>query len=145
MGGSRIWLFELNVDVSVLQGSSSFVIGMILRDYTGCFLWGRVMRFDKEMFVFDAETVGINKVLSWILTRLRVWYALNLICSDKMCLIHGDWSWDLNLVLANRSTPTYIVIAVDVLCFIWVIKCAFLELSGSWDAVSGVQKSCENA
>lgn len=47
--------FKLNVDASIVEGSSSFSIGMVLRNHRGQFVGGKVMRFEKKVTVFEAE------------------------------------------------------------------------------------------
>ncbi|XP_074352905.1 uncharacterized protein LOC141692062 [Apium graveolens] len=60
---------KLNVDANIVPGSSSFAIGMILRDHSGQYLRGKVMKFEREVYVFEAEMVGIEDALSWILVK----------------------------------------------------------------------------
>lgn len=57
---------KLNVDALILKGSLFFEIGMTLRNHN--VLSGKkVMRFDKEVFVFEAKTVKIYDALSWMM------------------------------------------------------------------------------
>lgn len=52
---------KLNVNASVKLGSSSFSIGMVLGDYRGIFMGGRVMSFGKKVSIFELESRGIAK------------------------------------------------------------------------------------
>lgn len=62
--------FKVNVDASVGIDSSSFSVGMILRDYKGVFMRGKTMRFGgtRTRSVFEAESIGNNEALTWILS-----------------------------------------------------------------------------
>lgn len=60
-----------NFDTSIVQGSSSFAINMILRDHNNRYKGGKVMRFDKKVSVFEAEIIRIDESLSWISTRAK--------------------------------------------------------------------------
>ena len=57
---------KLNVDASVVNGASSFSVGMLVRDDRGAFILGKTMRFEGTVPVFEAEAIGVNEALSWI-------------------------------------------------------------------------------
>lgn len=57
---------KLNVDASVFPGSTSFTVGMVLRDHQGQFLRGRTRRVAGQVQAFEAEAVGMLEALSWI-------------------------------------------------------------------------------
>lgn len=63
----EVGCLKVNVDASVMPDASFFAIGMVQRDHTGGFVGGKVMRFEKTVFVFEAETIGIHGALSWIM------------------------------------------------------------------------------
>lgn len=60
---------KLYVDASLVQGASSFAVGWIFRDRDGEFEGGRVMRFNREVTVLEAESTRILESLSWVLDR----------------------------------------------------------------------------
>lgn len=60
---------KLNINASVVQGVTSFSIGMTLKNHTGCFVVGKVLRFEKVIFVFEAEAVEVHETLFWIMPR----------------------------------------------------------------------------
>ncbi|KAL8156900.1 hypothetical protein AgCh_001852 [Apium graveolens] len=60
---------KLNVDAYVIQGSTSFRIGMVLRDFRGHFIQGKCMHYVGEVTALEAETFGICEALSWMLAR----------------------------------------------------------------------------
>lgn len=57
---------KLNVDASVIQGSTSFRVGMLLRDH---FIHDKCMHFAGEVSALEAESIGICEALSWMLSR----------------------------------------------------------------------------
>lgn len=60
---------KLNVDASIIQGTSLFAVGWVLRDHTGEFKGGRVERFQMSVSVLEAEAIGINEALSWVMDK----------------------------------------------------------------------------
>ena len=48
---------KLNVDASVVNGASSFSVGMLVRDDRGAFIHGKTMRFEGMVSVFEAEAI----------------------------------------------------------------------------------------
>lgn len=61
--------FKVNVDAGIVEGSTCFTIGMLLRDHTGFFLEGRTMKLNRTVSVMEAETTGIEEALLWITSR----------------------------------------------------------------------------
>lgn len=57
----------VNVDAAIVKGSPYFSVGMVLRNHTGAFIVGRVLKISKEVSVIEAETIGIEEALSWIM------------------------------------------------------------------------------
>ncbi|WOG81201.1 hypothetical protein DCAR_0100346 [Daucus carota subsp. sativus] len=60
---------KLNVDASIVQDSSSFSVGWILRNHVGDFKGGRVMKINMKASVLEAEAIGILEALSWVMDR----------------------------------------------------------------------------
>lgn len=58
----------MNVDASVHSDSSSFSVKMVLRDHVGTFFRGKTLRFGNVVLVFEAEAIGVNEALAWIIT-----------------------------------------------------------------------------
>lgn len=62
-------MLKVNVDASMFQGSPSFTVGMVLRDSRGSFIAGRNLAFPSPDSVFEAEAIGMNEALSWIMEQ----------------------------------------------------------------------------
>lgn len=62
-------LLKVNVDASIVEGSSHFSVGMVLRDHRGDYLGGKVMKVAAAVSVLEAEAIGIDEALSWISSR----------------------------------------------------------------------------
>ena len=60
---------KLNVDASVHPGAQSFKVGMVLRDHMGSFVAGKTLCLPGQVSVFEAEAIGMDEALSWILSR----------------------------------------------------------------------------
>lgn len=58
----------MNVDASELEGPTSYMVGMVLRNHKGHFVEGRTLKFDGVVSVFEAEVRGIREALSWTTT-----------------------------------------------------------------------------
>ncbi|XP_074341815.1 uncharacterized protein LOC141679206 [Apium graveolens] len=58
---------KVNVDASVIPGSSSFKLGMVLRDHEGRFCKARNMCKVGEVPVHEAEAEGVLEALKWVL------------------------------------------------------------------------------
>lgn len=56
---------KVNVDASIVQGSSFYSVGMIHRDHTGGFLEGKTMKFTRMLSVMEAEASAIEEKLKW--------------------------------------------------------------------------------
>ncbi|XP_074353016.1 uncharacterized protein LOC141692181 [Apium graveolens] len=56
---------KLNVDASVVVGSTSFSIGMVLRIHNGQFVEGKNFRCAGHATVIEAETRGLVEALDW--------------------------------------------------------------------------------
>ena len=56
---------KLNVDASVVKGSSLFTVGMVQRDHRGHFVEGRNLRVAGTVSAFEAEARGALEALSW--------------------------------------------------------------------------------
>lgn len=54
---------KINVDVSTLKETDSFVIGMVVRDEKGLFVEGQVYRVAHLELVMDAEARGVLEAL----------------------------------------------------------------------------------
>ncbi|KAL8120352.1 hypothetical protein AgCh_017507 [Apium graveolens] len=71
----QIWMppmegnLKLNVDASVIQGSTSFRVSMVLRDFRGHFIQGKCMHYAGEVTTLKAETFVIYEAFSWMLAR----------------------------------------------------------------------------
>ncbi|KAL8094027.1 hypothetical protein AgCh_035785 [Apium graveolens] len=57
---------KLNVDAAVPTDGQGFSIGMLIRDNTGAFIQGKVMKIAGNISVMEAESVGVWEALSWI-------------------------------------------------------------------------------
>lgn len=51
--------FKLNVDAAVPLDEQNFSIGMLIRDSTGAFVQGKLMKFTGSISAFEAETRGV--------------------------------------------------------------------------------------
>lgn len=60
--------FKVNVDASVREGSSSFSVGIVLRDHAGGFCQARSARREGEVSVFKAEAWGVLEAIRWIIS-----------------------------------------------------------------------------
>ncbi|WOH16655.1 hypothetical protein DCAR_0936213 [Daucus carota subsp. sativus] len=58
---------KINVDASVHAGTSSFALGMVLRDQNGGFCKAKCSRHEGEVTVFEAEAFGVVEALKWIM------------------------------------------------------------------------------
>lgn len=58
--------YKLNVDADVPLNDSCFSVGMVIRDCTGAFIQGKVLKFPCNISVFEAETRGVWEALGWI-------------------------------------------------------------------------------
>lgn len=58
--------FKINVDVVVPLNDQNFSIGMLIRNNTGAFIQGKVMKFAGSISAFEAETRGVLEAFSWI-------------------------------------------------------------------------------
>lgn len=56
---------KINVDASVVEGQSSFAVGMVIRNHQGQYLSGKPLRFAGCVSVVEAEMVGILQALLW--------------------------------------------------------------------------------
>lgn len=56
---------KLNVDASIVEGQSTFAVGMILRNHYDQYIAGRTMRFVGSVSVLEAEIIGITEALLW--------------------------------------------------------------------------------
>lgn len=63
--------FKINMDASVVEGSSSFSLGMILRDHLGHFCRARNLSKGGEVSVFEIEATGVLEAIRWV-TNLGV-------------------------------------------------------------------------
>lgn len=55
--------FKVNVDASVYEGTSSFTVGMILRDHLGGFCKAGNSRQEGEVIIFEAEEAwGVSEI-----------------------------------------------------------------------------------
>ncbi|XP_074328038.1 uncharacterized protein LOC141665951 [Apium graveolens] len=61
--------FKVNVVAGIVEGSTCFTIGMLLRDHTGFFLEGRTMKLNRPVSVMEAETIGIEEAMLWITSK----------------------------------------------------------------------------
>lgn len=66
----REGILKLNVNASVIQGSSTFRVGMILRDYEGHFVQGKCIHIGGEVSPLEVEVFGICEALSWMFARI---------------------------------------------------------------------------
>lgn len=48
--------FKVNVDASIVEGSTCFIIRMLLKDHTGFLVEGRTIKFNRAVLVMEAET-----------------------------------------------------------------------------------------
>lgn len=60
---------KVNVDAFEFEGSNSFSIDMVLRNYKGTFIAGKNLRLSKSNSVFESEAMGVYEMLSWIETK----------------------------------------------------------------------------
>lgn len=60
---------KINVDASIVQGSSCFTIGMLVRDHTGFFLEGRTIKLNRMVSVMEAEATGIEEAFKWAVSK----------------------------------------------------------------------------
>ncbi|XP_074352920.1 uncharacterized protein LOC141692079 [Apium graveolens] len=60
---------KVNVDAAIVQGSSYFSAGMLLRDSTWVFLEGKTMKFNRVLSVMEAESTAIEEALKWIASK----------------------------------------------------------------------------
>lgn len=58
---------KVNVDASVVPGSNSYSVGMILRDHMGGFRKARNLRCEGEVSVFEAEARGVLEAIRWVM------------------------------------------------------------------------------
>ncbi|KAL8111189.1 hypothetical protein AgCh_026789 [Apium graveolens] len=56
---------KLNVDASIFNSADVFSVGMVMRDYQGRFLGGKMMKFTGRVSVAEAELTGILEALRW--------------------------------------------------------------------------------
>lgn len=56
---------KINVDAYVFAGTSSYSIGMVLRDHLGSFCKARSLRKRGQVSVFEAETQGVLEAIDW--------------------------------------------------------------------------------
>lgn len=105
---------------TVVQGNSFFYFGMILKDHSGTFLGGQVMKYDRAVSVLKAEAIDIEEALSWIITS-----GVHEVCIefDSMLAVqavNGDYNYQLKvghcieackLILSSRSdiTVSYVI------------------------------------
>lgn len=59
--------YKVNVDASVFARTSSFSIGMVLRDHVGGFCTARNLRKGAKVTVFEAEARGVLEAIRWIM------------------------------------------------------------------------------
>lgn len=70
--GSTKWVapvegkLKVNVDASVVAGTPSFVVGMVLRNHHGMFVQARNARCAGEVPALGAEAWGVLEALKWI-------------------------------------------------------------------------------
>lgn len=58
--------FKINVDAAVLINDHFFSIGMLIRDSTGSFIRGNVLKSSGSISAFEAEVKGVWEAISWI-------------------------------------------------------------------------------
>lgn len=61
---------------------------MVLRDHTGSFLAGRVLRREAAATVFEAEAIGVREALAWIKEQHSTRPSI-LLETDSMLVVHG--------------------------------------------------------
>lgn len=59
---------KINVDASIVAESSTFVLGMILRDHVGAFIQAKNLCCAGEISVIEAESRGVLEALRWVNT-----------------------------------------------------------------------------
>lgn len=62
----QIGWYKVNVDASIHEGSSSFKVGMIMRNNKGEFIAGANRCIEGNVSVLEAETTGVYEALQWI-------------------------------------------------------------------------------
>lgn len=77
---------KLNVDASIFEGVNSFSVGMVLRDYHGGFLGGKVMRFPGLVTVFEAEAMGVKEALARLAEKS---YTQVIIETDSLMMVQA--------------------------------------------------------
>lgn len=85
----------MNVDAAVKEGHHHFSVGLVLRDYQGQFIMGKMRKFAGSIQVIEAETIAILETLSW-LEDLQV----------KTSIIESDSLMSVNAI--NMSYQNYL-------------------------------------
>lgn len=57
---------KLKVDASVVPGSYSFSLGMVIRNHHGDFIQAKNLRLTGEVTVFEAEARGVLEAIKWL-------------------------------------------------------------------------------
>lgn len=55
---------KVNVDASLVVGSRSFAVGMIIRDHNGSFIQAKNVRYPGEIPVLEAEARGAMEAIN---------------------------------------------------------------------------------
>lgn len=58
--------FKINVDVAIPNNDHHFFIGMLIRDSSGAFIQGKMMKFAGHVSALEAEARGVWETLVWI-------------------------------------------------------------------------------
>ena len=63
-----IGCLKLNTDASIRSNSTSFSVGLVLRDHLGTFVAGKVDSLPGSYTVLEAETLAICEGLKWLMS-----------------------------------------------------------------------------
>ncbi|XP_074362434.1 uncharacterized protein LOC141702707 [Apium graveolens] len=86
---------KINVDASVFPGSSTFTMGLVIRDSQGTFVTGKNISFHAVDSVFEAEAIGVKEALSWIKAR-HLHHTNVLVKTNSLLAIQGINNMTMN-------------------------------------------------